>query len=304
MAKAAKTATIKKATIKRSPAKKPTIKTVPKAPAAGSGDIDRLWSVYWQKPGDEQLLRVYADALEQAGDPRGTFIQLSLLEQRTPEQDAARERLLNKNKGDLVGPAKAYLREIEFGANGLVAMVRTEADKVIAGAAELSRLNPRLILTITSMKTEALAKAFAKLDLGNIYFIDFGWLTGTHGGCRLTDKLLLALAPGLANVENLELSFSTAANSPTPAGMRALGGQLRKLRFLAMDYPPGSDLPSAQAYAAAMRDAYPTLKAIECPSMLASDFPNVMVNKLIGGDEDINGILREDTATKVERLFS
>ena len=44
-------------------------------------------------------------------DPRGTFIQLSMLESRSADQDAAREKLLKKNKGDLIGPARAFLRD-------------------------------------------------------------------------------------------------------------------------------------------------------------------------------------------------
>ncbi len=42
-------------------------------------DSNELWSQYCAKP-DREVLRVYADSLEQAGNPRGTFINLCLLE--------------------------------------------------------------------------------------------------------------------------------------------------------------------------------------------------------------------------------
>ena len=285
--------------VPKKPIKMATVAAKPK-PVAGS---DALRAAYWQKPDDKALLRVHADALEQAGDPRGTFIQLSMLEARTAEQELAREKLIKKNKGDLIGPARAFLREVDFDADGLVGMARAEADKVIAGVKEISRLHPRLILTITSVKTEALAKQLGAISLGDIYLVDFGWLTGTHGGCRLTDKLLAALAPALAEVRHLELSFSELHNSPTPAGLMHLAQHAKKLRFLAADYHPTSNCAPATAYVPALR-AFPALKAVEWPSMQATDLPGIKVNALLGDDEDINGLLRVDTAAKVESLFA
>lgn len=298
---------VKKATVKPKPVVKP-MKTSPApnkaaaTPKVASSGADALWAEYWKKPDDKALLRVYADALEQAGDPRGTFIQLSMLESRTEDQNLAREKLLKKNKGDLIGPARTFLREVEFDADGLVGMARTEVDKVIEGVKEISRLHPRLILTLTSVKTEAIAKQLGKISLGGIYFIDFGWLTGTHGGCRLTDKLLAAIAPALAEVQHLQLSFSQVHNSPTPDGLAALAQHAKKLRFFSADYYVGGDCAPASAYVPALR-GFPALKAVEWPSMQAADLPGIKVNTLLGTDEDINGVLRFDTAAKIQRLF-
>ena len=262
-----------------------------------------LWTEYWQKPDDKALLRVYADALEQAGDPRGKFIQLSMLEARTPAQEAARAALQKTTKGALIGPAKDFVREVYFGPDGLVSNVRTEADKVIAGIAELGRLNPRLILTITSMKTEKLAKEFGKISLADIYFVDFGWLTSSHGGCRITDKLLAAMTPAFTGVRHLQLSISMADNSVTPAGLRAFAPHAKQLRFIAGDHYIGGTCAPPAVYAAALRE-FPALEAVEWPEMPASELPGIKVNTLLAAsDGNINAMLREDTAAKVQSLF-
>jgi uncharacterized protein (TIGR02996 family) len=272
--------------------------------------LDATWAEYWRTPGDRALLRVYADALDEAGDPRGKFIQLSLVENRTPAQQLALDRLAKKSKGDLIGPAKAFLRETVFGPDGLVMKARAEAEQVIAGIAEISALNPRLILTITSVKSEKLAKELGKISLGKIYFVDFGCITGRHGnGCRISDKQLAALAPALADVEHLQLSLAGSAagraeDSPTPAGFRVLGTHLERLRFLACDYYVGSPMPPAEDYADAIRETpgFSTLEAIEFPSMQQRDLPGVKVNQLVANQQS-TAILRSDTAAKVESLF-
>lgn len=290
------------------PAAKPAVNAAAAKPAAAKpakGGADALWAAYCANPDDESLLAVYADALEQAGDPRGKFINLSLIANRTPEQEAARETLMKKNKGDLIGPAKTVVREVYFGRNGLVSHARCEADKVIAGVDLLRTLNPRLVLTITSLKTDKLAKEFGAISLAGIYFVDFGWLTGSHGGCRIVDKHLALMAPAFAETENLQLSINMADNSVTPAGLAAFAPYAKKLRFLAADYYPGGTCAKPAEYAPGLR-AFPALKAVEWPLMTAADLPGVKVNTLHGPgeDNDMNGLLREGTSEKVESLFA
>ncbi len=85
-----------------------------------------------------------------------------------------------------------------------------------------------------------------------------------------------------------------------------LAQHAKKLRFFAADYHPTSDCAPASAYAPALR-AFPALKAVEWPSMHAVDLPGIKVNMLLGASddaEDLNGLLRSDTAAKVESLFA
>lgn len=285
----------------KKPAPKPTLARPTGKPPSG---VDALWAAYCANPADKSLLAVYADALEQAGDPRGKFINLSLLASRTPEQEAAREALMKKSKGDLIGPAKTVVREVYFGNDGLVSHARCEADKVIAGIDLLRTLNPRLVLTITSLKTDKLAKELGAISLAGIYFVDFGWLISSHGGCRVVDKHLALMAPAFTETENLQLSINMANNSVTPAGLAAFAPYAKKLRFLAADYYPGGTCAKPAEYAAGLR-AFPALKAVEWPLMQPADLPGVKVNTLHGpgADNDMNSMLREDTAAKVESLF-
>ena len=289
---------------KQAPKESPTKLVAAKPAGRQPSGVDALWAAYCANPADKSLLAVYADALEQAGDPRGKFINLSLLPSRTPEQEAAREALMKKNKGDLIGPAKTVVREVYFGSDGLVSHARCEADKVIAGIDLLRTLNPRLVLTITSLKTDKLAKEFGAISLAGIYFVDFGWLTGSHGGCRIVDKHLALMAPAFTETENLQLSINMADNSVTPAGLAAFAPYAKKLRFLAADYYPGGTCAKPAEYAPGLR-AFPALKAVEWPLMQPADLPGIKVNVLHGPgtDNDMNSMLRQDTAAKVESLF-
>jgi hypothetical protein len=81
---ATRTAT-KKVTKPAKPAAKPT------KPASTDARTHALWEQYCEKP-DRELLRVYADALAQAGNPRGTFINLCLLDHPTPSSSPRRRR--------------------------------------------------------------------------------------------------------------------------------------------------------------------------------------------------------------------
>ena len=177
-----------KQTAKAKPAPKPAAKPAAKpAPKASTGTAIRLWADYWANPADRELLRVFADALVDAGDPRGTFINLCLVDDATPEQQAAKAAMMKKDKKVLAGPGGAFLREFEFGANGLVTQARTEAGQLVAGGEAMRTINPRLVLTVTSIRTLAEAQAFANLNLDWLDFLDFGWITGTHGGMNLND---------------------------------------------------------------------------------------------------------------------
>jgi len=253
---------------------KPT-KSTPNKP----GNADALWEQYCETP-DRELLRVYADALAEAGHPRGTFINLCLLDQPTAEQTAAKQAMQAKQKKLLAGPGGEYLREFNFGPLGLVSRARTEAGMVIASLDALRTLNPRLVLTITSIKTLKDAVAFGKLALGDIWFVDFGWITGTHGGMSLSDKQLRAIAPALADVRHLQLSCrGTPDKNFTPAGLRDAAPHWKALRYLAIDYY-SSGLPPAADYARAVAETLPQLRAFDFSNHGSPEpgSPNVLAN--------------------------
>lgn len=95
---------------------------------------------WWSKPQDAATLRVLADLWAEKGELRGEFVQLSLLPQRTPAQEKRLSQLL-RDGGKLIGPARPYLREWRFGANGVVDTARCEADKLVEGIASLAKVS-------------------------------------------------------------------------------------------------------------------------------------------------------------------
>ena len=285
--------------------KKPKKPATPKAAPASNANLDALRDQLWQQPDDRELLRVYGDALEQAGDPRGALIQLSLIADPTPEQREARRALIKKHKGALVGPAREYLREYHFGPNGLVEKARAEADKVIAGIDVIARVNPRLVLTITSVRNVKDAAALGAISLAPIYFVDFGWVTGTHGGCQLSDVLLETLAPALANVRHLQLSHRGDVDEVfTPDGLRALGRHTKQLRYLAIDYAAyRSAPPAAFARAIAETPGFSTLRALDFPGVTPGDLGDMkLALNAMGGS--LNEHVQFGLADRVEQILA
>jgi hypothetical protein len=270
-----------------------------KPPAAAKSAV--LWDQYWQKPSDE-LLRVYADALEQEGDPRGQFIQLSLAGDTAKEQRGVFQR---KHGGALVGPAKSFLREFEFADNGLVEKGRTELPNLLKGIDQINQISPRFILTLTSIKTLKDAQvlgAVSPIALGKIYMIDFGMITGSFGGCQLNDKQIAAVAPAFAEVEHLQLSCRGAAGKAfSPDGLRAFGKHATKLRYLSVDYYDAGQ-GAAAAYAPVIVEAFPVLHALEFDGLTAGDLGGrkLQVNQLA----NLNHVHRNGLADKIEKLLA
>ena len=272
-------------------------KPAPAAPADGAA-ADKLWAQFCAQPQDRELLRVYADVLAEAGNPRGTFINLCLLDHPTPTQITAKQTMMSKQKKLLAGPGGEFLREFEFGPNGLVSRARTEAAQVIAGIAALQTLNPRLVLTITSVKTLKDAVAFGQVPLDGIWFVDFGWITGTHGGMNLSDKQLDAVAPALANVEHLQLSCrGTPEKCFTPAGLRKVAPQWKALRYLSIDHYPVEGLPPAGEYAKVVAESFPRLRAFDITTqpngtgLLASGRPSRSTDEAHGQGREFADLL-------------
>jgi hypothetical protein len=171
---------------------------------------------------------------------------------------------MSKQKKVLAGPAGDYLREFEFDHDGLVGRARIEFGMIAKNPSVFRTLNPHLVLTITSVKTLDDAKTLGQIDLGSIWFVDFGWITGTHGGMALDDKKLALVAPGLRNVRHLQLSArGTPAKCFSPRGVREVGQYAAALRYLAIDLDYDG-MPPAAEYAARIADAnFGALRALD-----------------------------------------
>lgn len=211
----------------------PAAKTAPKAGVNELALLER----WWEAPDDDDTLRVLADLWAERGELRGEFIQLSLLKSRTAAQEA-RLASLTKKGGALIGPARPFLREWEFGANGLVQTARCEADKLAEGIAEISKVNPRLTLCVTSLKKQSTITALSKVSLEPVHFVAFTMgIIGSLGGSNLTDKALVGVAPAFRGVKNLALQArGYEGECFTPQGLRSFADQLQGLEFFALDF--------------------------------------------------------------------
>jgi hypothetical protein len=191
---------------------------------------DQLFEEYWNDPGSKDALRVWADALIERGDPRGEYVQICL--EGSPAKDK-RRALEKKLGGKLVGPAREYLREWSFGPDGLVESARCEAVRLAAGAEEIGRLNPHLMLTVTSLKKKTVYDQLAKVSLHRIHCVDFT----RYGGTQVKDKALAAVVPALSQVRNLAFSCRGYGNQCfSPDTLRALGEAHEGIEFLFLDY--------------------------------------------------------------------
>ena len=255
----------------------------PREPHFPSARAEDLWTQYLASP-SRDLLRVYADVLVEDGDPRGPFLQLSLVDDPTPTQLAARATMLKKvTKRVLAGPGGEALRELTFGADGLVARARVEAARLVERSEDIVRMNPRLVLTITSIGSLRQAKELGATSLGDVYMVDFNAMNSA--GLSLDDKQLAALGPALANVRHLTLSCGGGKHF-SPDGLRALGRQLTRIRYLGFNYQPYGGTPPAEDYAAviASEPGFATLRGLDLRGIHAADVPgrDLVVPGLVG----------------------
>lgn len=201
-----------------------TKKTTPKPAPVFAAQLPPLAaSRFWENPDDLDALRVWADALVEQGDVRGEFLQLATLEHSSQEQQARQAALQKKLGGQLVGPARPFLRSWQFGAFGLVQSIVTEAKLFVPGFELVAQLHPRLTASVTALRKKPLIEQFAALPLERIHYLIIDW-TG------LTDDGLRAIAPALEGVKNLSLAF----NDVTRAGLDALAVHATSLESLAL----------------------------------------------------------------------
>jgi hypothetical protein len=236
---------------------------------------------------------VWADSLGDRGDVRGEYIQLCLLEGKTPEQVAKLQAIDKKHHGKLAGPAREFLREFELGPDGLVDAARCEVDKLVEGLHEIEWLNPRLALKVTSLKDKAALAKLGTMSLERIYHVGFTWGTiGSQGGSPMSDAQLTTLAPAFRRVRHLALDCGGYLdNCFTPAGLKVLGNTVEALEYLAINYynvarsaypdPKRKALPSFDDYARVIASE-PGFKSLKILFLRGNDTGSVNPDLLSG----------------------
>src|SRR5437016_4037405 len=118
-----------------------------------SGDESFLQAIV-EDPDDDGLRLVFADWLEERGDPRGEFIRLQCELARLPKSDQRRAplearaaELLEQHEEAWLGPLRSWLLDWEFG-RGFVERASIRGAILQEHGDELFRLTPLLHLSV------------------------------------------------------------------------------------------------------------------------------------------------------------
>lgn len=204
----------------------------PPRPLAATRDelaqADQLLAKIWADPSDLEALHVYADWLcEHGAETRGTYIQLRLATDQTPEQEKRAKTMLKKHRGEWLGAARPFVRSwVDAGwPPGFVELAVCEASKLCEGFEQIARVGPRLSLWVTAI---AKKRRETEKKLATLQFHRFDHVNLSMNG--LDDTSLTTLAPAMKGVKKLWLQ-----NNPfTGKGLAKLaehGGPFEELRF-------------------------------------------------------------------------
>ena len=135
-----------------------------------------LLDAIWAEPEAREPRAIYADYLSERGDPRGEYIAIRLAANPDDKQRLRASSLEAAHGGKWLGEARPFVRTWGFDFAGIVSQVRCEADKLLAGFAQIVALGPRLTVTVTSMRTKKrqTVKQMCALDLGRIHELRLG----------------------------------------------------------------------------------------------------------------------------------
>ena len=171
-----------------------------------------LLAQIWQRPGDRDLLAVYADWLA-ANDQstRAEYMQLSLLARRTGAQERRRTALRNKHRSSWLGAARRFVYTYEDSdeSPGFVAHVQCAMARLTRGFELIRGLGPRLVVNATQPKARREVSALAKLPLGTLWGLELV----DNDAQWITDDVLAILGPALSGLRSLRLGAEEARSS-------------------------------------------------------------------------------------------
>lgn len=259
-------------TKKRAPNKAPIV-LKPKGVAVEQGA--KLREAIWKDPTDKHALRVYADWLaEQGAETQAEYMQLRLLDAPTDEQLEKAVRIRDKNRGQWLGEARQFVRSWNDSGEtpGFVDRLWCEAQKFIPGFEHILQLGPRLLISVTSMRTKRrdTEKRLAALPLGKAHGLDFR-------ANDMDDTSVMTLAPAMQGLKHLVLD----QNVFTAKAVEALGTHVSSLESLSMQPRIGStvDVPDSYCRAVAATKGFEKLQRLELRAMWSVPAPSAAALK-------------------------
>jgi uncharacterized protein (TIGR02996 family) len=184
-------------------------------------------------PDDDSLRLIYADWLEERGDPRGEFIRVQYAlagmdadDPRRPPLEARERALLKEHGAVWAGPLPQLVKEYSF-CRGFVGEVTLGAESFLERGAELFRLSPVQTVRLSGWGSQIAAVANAPhlsrvrgLDLRHLRLFD----VGSAPLRTLLDSLYLDRLTSLDLTSNYmgDAGAALLAGSPRMAGVTAL----------------------------------------------------------------------------------
>jgi uncharacterized protein (TIGR02996 family) len=201
----------------------------------------RLLSAILDDPDDDTLRLVYADCLEEQGDPRGEFIRIqcalaraSNADPRRPAWQTRERELLTAHEPDWVGSLRGLFDEWEF-RRGFIEQVTILPRLFLAGAEALFRLLPlrhvhfyqRAYITVPEMRELCRCPHLDRLRSLKL---------NTDRGLRDDGVGLIASCPYLTSLTELDLSDNWIRNAGAETLAAATG--LPRLQMLHVQHNP------------------------------------------------------------------
>src|SRR5262245_57224775 len=196
-------------------------------------DARGLWQAILDDPDDVGLRLVYADLLEEQGDPRAEFIRVQCAleelgehDEARPELEAREQQLLATHLKEWLGPLLDLGSRYDFAfRRGFVEHVAMTAGQFLRHAQALCRLAPVRHLSLVEVSDARLAADLAncpqvarlrRLDLYCSQLRERGWKK-LFGSPHLTRLAVLDLTASQVGV-----AFRDLVRSPLLAPVRAL----------------------------------------------------------------------------------
>jgi uncharacterized protein (TIGR02996 family) len=159
-------------------------------------------------PDDDGCRLVYADWLEERGDPRGELIRVQVELARLPAADARRpelqdreRRLLAQHQAAWAEPLRGLVRKWTF-RRGFIEQVTVEAEQFLAGADRLFRLAP--VRHVRFQNAAGSLNALAACpDLARLATLDL-----RENALQDEHLEVLTASPHLVRLANLRLGFN------------------------------------------------------------------------------------------------
>jgi uncharacterized protein (TIGR02996 family) len=223
-------------------------------------DGDRLWSAILRRPFSRRLRQIFADCLEEQGDPRAEFIRLQ--DHAVPSDPWRQTELLRVHEAQWIGSIADHASDWHF-RHGLLYQVTVDAERFLAHGHEWVRRPGLLGLRLTQVHAHIRGLA-ACPHLGRIPFL---WLDKNSLGAREIEAL--ASSPHLRRVQMLSLANNPIENEGLNHLAKAESlSELRLLRLNDTSLRPGWR-PSAECTWRRLRELQLHLNPMADDTLLA-----------------------------------